>query len=153
MLRKSVFRLLVIILSLISLVLAGCGGRSDDGLTFSQLISQADKYNGDTVTLEAFYFVGFEIAVICESVGPAQYDSGRLVPNGTLVWVDKGISEELFNKLYIQNKTPSGYPEHIGKLKIMGKFEAGGKYGHMNAYQYKISFTSAEIEAWSPWIG
>jgi hypothetical protein len=147
---KSRIVSLILILSLMNLVFTGCSGSTDKNLTFSQLISQAEKYNGETVTLEVFYFTGFEIAAICESVGPAKYDSGRLVPNGTLVWVEKGVSEDIYNQMYVQNQTPSGYPEHIGKLKITGKFETGGQYGHMNAYQYKIAFTAAELLEWAP---
>ncbi len=141
---------LVIWISLIGMLFTGCGGDTDHQLTFSELISRADKYNGQSVTLEAFYFTGFEIAVICESVEPSKYDNERLVPHGAMVWVERGVSEEIYNRMYIQNKTPSGYVEHIAKLKITGNFETGGKYGHMNAYQYKINFTAVELLEWAP---
>ncbi len=140
----------VLVLSLISIVVAGCSGSADQSVTFSQLISQADKYNGKIVTLEAFYFSGFEISAISESVGPSSSGVWRIVPTGTLVWVAGGISQELQDKLYAQTTPPSGYTERLGKLKITGKFETGGKYGHLDAYMYQITITNAELLEWSP---
>jgi hypothetical protein len=141
---------LALVLAVLSLVISGCSGDANQSVTFSQLISQADKYNGKTVTFEAFYFAGFEISALSTSVGPSTFGNGRIAPVGTLIWVKSGIPEDLFNRLYTQTQTPSGYPEHIGKLKISGKFETGGKYGHLDAYQYQISITSAEQLEWSP---
>jgi len=142
--------LLTLVLAVLSLVISGCSGGANQSVTFSQLISQADQYNGKTATFEAFYFAGFEISALSALVGPSTFGNGRIAPVGTLIWVRSGISEDLFNKLYTQTQTPSGYPEHIGKLKISGKFETGSKYGHLDAYQYQISITSAEQLEWSP---
>jgi hypothetical protein len=130
--------------------LAGCCGNTNQSVAFSQLISRADRYNGKTVNLEAFFFSGFEISVIAETVGPATSGAWRIVPTGTLVWVKSGITEKIFDKLYRQTTTPSGYPENIGKLRITGTFETGGKYGHMNAYNYQIAITNAELMEWTP---
>jgi len=143
--------LFIAVLLLLGLAVVGCSNTAQS-VTFSQLISQADKYNGRPMTFEAYYFAGFEILALSESVGPSTYADGRMVPLPipTLIWVESGISEELFNKLYTQTQTPSGYPEHIGKLKVTGKFETGGKYGHMDAYRYQIEITSAEQLEWSP---
>ncbi len=149
MLNKKGILPLVLTLSILSIVVSGCSS-VDQSVTFSQLISQADKYNGKTVMLEAFYFSGFEISAISESVGPASSDVWRIVPTGTLVWVAGGISQELQNKLYTQTATPSGYPEHYGKLKVTGIFETGGRYGHLDAYLYQIAITNAELLEWTP---
>ncbi len=147
--RKKNLLSFVLILSLLSTAFSGCGGSADQALTFSQLISQADKYNGKTVTLEAFYFSGFEISAISESVGLSSGD-WRMVPIGTLVWVEGGISQESQNKLYTQTLSPSGYTERLGKLKITGKFETGGRYGHLGAYLYQLKIAAAELLEWSP---
>ncbi len=148
--RYKYVTLLVLVLAILSLGISGCGSSTNQSITFSQLISQADKYNGRTVTFEAFYFGGFEISALAESVGPAVSDVSRIVPNGALIWVESGITQELHDKFYKQNNTPSGYTEYIGKLKISGKFETGGKYGHLDAYQYQMAITSAELLDWSP---
>jgi hypothetical protein len=77
-------------------------------------------FNGKTVKLEAFYFSGFEIMAIVDSLGPSSSGEWRIVPTGTLIWVEGGISQELQSKLYTQTTTSSGYPEHFGKLRITG---------------------------------
>lgn len=129
----------------------GCSNSiSNQTITFAQLISQANKYNGKTVTFEAFYFSGFEISALSESVGPSNSGVWRIVPKGTLIWVESGIAQEIYNKLYGQTDTPSGYTERIGKLRIAGKFETGGKYGHLDAFEHKIAITHAEILEWTP---
>lgn len=135
-------------LSLVSAALTGCGGSTDQSVTFSQLISQADKHNGKTVTLEAFYFSGFEIMALAGSLGPA--GEGRGVPIGTLIWVEGGIPQELQSKMHTQTVSPSGYIERLGKLKVTGRFEAGGKYGHLGGYQYQIAVNKSELLEWSP---
>ncbi len=149
MLNKKGILSLVLALALLSAAFNGCGS-TEQSVTFSQLISQADKYNGKTVTLEAFYFSGFEISAISESLGPASSGVWRIVPSGTLVWVKGGISQELQSKLYTQTDSPSGYPERFGKLKVTGIFETGGKYGHLDAYQHQITITNAELLEWTP---
>lgn len=147
---KKLIPLLVLVLSMVSLIISGCRGGADQPVTFSQLISQADRYNGKTVTLEAFYFSGFEISALSGSVGPADSGAWRIVPTGTLVWAVGNISPELYDKLYAQTVTPSGYTERLGRLKITGKFETGGRYGHLDAYQYRMIVTSAELLEWAP---
>ena len=147
---KKLIPLLILVLSIASLILSGCGGGADQPVTFSQLISQADRYNGKIVTLEAFYFSGFEISALSGSVGPADSGAWRIVPTGTLIWATGNISQELYDQLYAQTFTPSGYTERLGRLKITGKFETGGRYGHLDAYQYRMTVTSAELLEWTP---
>ena len=138
-------------------------------ITFAQLISKADEYNGKTVTLEAFYFSGFRIDDLAGSLKLEAFDISRfktdaltgslktatsverrMVPVGTLVWVEGGIPQELQDKLFKQSNTTSGYIEYFGKLKIWGKFETGGEYGHFYSYQYQINITRAELLEWTP---
>ena len=148
--RNYITIFLLMLAAMLGLAISSCGGSSSQSVTFSQLISQADKYNGNTVTFEAYYFAGFEISALSEAVGVPGTGEWRIVPKGTLIWVESGITEELFNKLYTQTQTPSGYPEHIGRLKVTGKFETGSKYGHLDAYRYQIAITTAEQLEWTP---
>ena len=145
-------RYITLALLLLALVLAGsgCGAAAGAGLTFSQLTSQADKYNGRTVTFEAFYFSGFEISALAESLGPASTGPWRIVPSGDLIWVKGGITQELLDRLYTQSITPSGYQERFGKLKVTGNFETGQGYGHLDAYRHQIKITDAELLDWTP---
>jgi len=136
---------------LCAFILPGASGcQSNQSITFSDLVSRADRYNGKTVTFEAFYFSGFEISALSESVGPADSGPWRIVPRGTLIWVKGGIPRELIDRLYGQTDTPSGYPERVGRLKVTGMFETGGRYGHLDAYEYQITITEAEVLEWSP---
>lgn len=146
--RKYVLSLIISI-SLICVFVAGCSG-TEESVTFSGLISQPNKYNGKAVTLEAYYFSGFEISALAGSVGPATSGPWRIVPTGTLIWVASGISQGLIDSLYAQTDAPSGYTERIGKLKVTGNFETGGHYGHLDAYNYQINITSAKMLEWSP---
>ncbi len=148
MFQQKIIIPLVLAVSIIILAV-GCGGNSTNSITFAQLTGEPGRYNGKTVTVEAFYFSGFEISAIAGSVAPANSGVYRLVPTGPLVWVEGGISQELQNSLYGQTDTPSGYIERIGKLKVTGKFETG-KFGHLDAYQYQINITKAEKLDWSP---
>jgi hypothetical protein len=139
----------ILVLILLSSVFSGCGG-SDPDLAFSQLISQADQYNGKTVILEAFYFSGFEISALSETLGPSTFADGRMTPSGNLIWVAGGISQALYDKLFTQTTTLPGYAEHFGKLRIAGKFESIGSYGHLNSYNYQITIISAVPLDWTP---
>jgi hypothetical protein len=140
----------LMVLLLLAALSFGCGRSSKHDATFSQLVSQADKYSDKVVTFEAFYFNGFEISALAGVLEPTSSGNGRIVPTGTLIWVEGGISQELRDQLYIQTVTPSGYPEYFGKLKVTGKFETGASYGHLNAYQYQIAITNAELLEWTP---
>jgi hypothetical protein len=141
--------LLIMAITALSLLWGGCVS-SVPTVTFDQLISQADRYQGRTVTLEAYYFAGFEISALCGAVGPANSGPWRIVPSGTLIWVAGGIPLDLFNQLYTQSETPSGYPERIGRLRVTGVFETGARYGHLDAYDYQINVTAAQLLEWSP---
>jgi hypothetical protein len=140
----------ILVLSLLSLaIIAGCNN-SPQTLTFTQLIAGADRYNGQTVTLEAFYFSGFEISALAGALGPASSGPWRIVPSGPLIWVASGISQDLQNRLSGQSDAASGYTERFGKLKVSGKFETGGRYGQLDAYYYQIAITSVDLLEWSP---
>lgn len=71
---------LILMITLFSLVLSGCGGAVDQSISFSQLISQTSKYNGRTVSLEAYFFGGFEISALAEALGPSSSAGWRIVP-------------------------------------------------------------------------
>jgi hypothetical protein len=147
---KIILLVPVMALLLLSLVFNGCSPGSGEIITFSQLISRTAQYNGRSVTLEAYYFSGFEISALAGSLGPSTFGPWRIVPSGPLVWVKSGITQNIFDKLYTQTDTPAGYPEHLGKLRITGQFETGGQYGHLDAYQYQILITRADLLDWSP---
>jgi len=145
---KAVLNFLLLFV-LLGTGLAGCRDGPEQ-VTFVQLVSDAKKYSGKTVTLEAYYFTGFEITALSGSVGPSTSGPWRIVPTGTLIWAKGGAPEDVYNRMYRQSQTPSGYEERVGLLKVTGRFETGGRYGHLDAYKHLITITDAELLEWSP---
>ena len=149
MIRKQMLIALVImIFALVPVACNGSTGDTDKILTFSELITSADEYNGKTVTVEGFYFSGFEITALAGSLGWAEFEPERIVPQQPLIWTS--LERNIQSELLTQTKTPSGYPEYFGKVRVTGKFETGETYGHMNAYTFKLTVTSTAVLAWTP---
>ena len=79
----------------------GCSGATTEvnELTFDQLFTNPDKYNGKQVIVEGFYFHGFETIVLSERLEYSGYAEGHLVPKGKMLWVEGGIPKEIYDKL------------------------------------------------------
>ncbi len=128
--------------------LAACS-RGGKLASVSELIADPEKYSGRTVTVEGIYFHGWEVVVLAEKLVPSGFRPGHLVPDSYKIWVEGGLSNEVFSKLYTQNQS-AGYPERFGKVRIKGKFESGGKYGHLGGYSMHIIPEDATLLDWSP---
>ena len=126
----------------------GCNQEKSGEVTFEQLFSNPGQYNGRDITLEGFYFQGFEVQVMVESLEYSGYAEGHLVPKGKMLWVEGGVPLEVYNGLYQQSMT--GPEERYGKVRITGKFEYGGKYGHLGGHISQIIPSNAELLEWSP---
>ncbi len=149
--RRSVFMVAAIVI--VTLVLAfGCASTANKNMNidFNQLINSANKYNDKTVTVEGYYFSGFEIVVLTGSLQPSTFAEGNVNPTVPMIWLTGNFPQDIHTGLNVQNNTPSGYPEYYGKIKVTGKFEFGGKYGHLNAFNYQIDVNSVEKLAWTP---
>jgi len=118
--------------------------------TFAQLVAEPGKYNGQVITIEGFWFDGFEIAVLAERLEPSSFAPGNVQPAGTLIWVKNGLPEEVSERLYLQPNNATGYPAHYGKVKLTGILEFGDRYGHMNAYNYQLTTIDGEWMDWTP---
>jgi hypothetical protein len=119
-------------------------------ITFSQLTADPGKSNGQTVTIQGFWFDGFEIEVLAERLITSDFAPGNLQPYGVKIWVKNGLPEDVSQKLYLQPNNPTGYPAHYGKVELTGYLEYGGQYGQMNAYQYQLTVQSAKLILWNP---
>ena len=119
-------------------------------ITFSQLTADPEKYNGQTVTIEGFWFDGFEIEVLAERLISSDFAPGNLQPDGLKIWVKNGLPEGVNQQLYLQANNPTGYPAHYGKVELTGILEYGGQYGQMNAYQYQLTVQSAKLMPRNP---
>lgn len=139
----------VLLLAIIGIA-AGCSGAATEvqELTFDQLFANPDKYNGKTITIEGFYFHGFEIIVLGEKLEYSGYAPDHFVPKGRMVWIEGEIPKEVHDQLYQQ--TMMGPEERYGKVRLEGKFEYGGQYGHLGAYSSQIVPLEVELLPWSP---
>jgi len=117
-------------------------------VTLNQLLANPDQYNGRYVTLEGFYFKGFEIIVLSEKLEYSGYAEGHLVPEGRMAWIEGEIPEEVYGNLYQQQMM--GPWERYGKVRVTGRFEYGAEYGHLGAYTSRIVPLEAELLPWSP---
>jgi len=117
-------------------------------VTFEQLFSSPEQFHGKDIILEGFYFHGFEVIVLAESLEYSGYAEGHLVPRGRMLWIEGSIPLEIYNQLYQQQMM--GPDERYGKIKVKGKFEYGGQYGHLGGYNSQITPSQVEILPWSP---
>lgn len=148
---RMVTALLVTFVFLASLV--SCGEKSTTTTTgdfFAQIKGTPEKYNGQTVTFTGFYFSGFEIAVVCETLEPQEGWDGNYIPGGTMIWATGSFPENMKSKLYVQSNNPTGYPAYYGKVEVTGVYEYGSKYGHMDAYHYQLNITGVKMVDWKP---
>jgi hypothetical protein len=111
------------------------------------LTSDPVRFGGEEVTVEGFYFQGFEVQVITGRLEYSGYAEGHLAPKGEMVWVEGGIPNEVNEALYIQDMM--GPEERYGKVKITGEFEYKGQYGHLGAYDSRIVPSSVKLVKWS----
>jgi len=139
-----------LLLSIVGLVV-GCGGNSSakaQEVTFDQLFAKPDAYNGRKIILQGFYFGGFEVIVVSEKLEYSGYAPGHIVPTGRMAWIEGGIPGEVYDKLYQQEMM--GPSERYGKVRVTGRFEYGGKYGHLGGYNSQIIPSEVELLQWSP---
>jgi len=112
-------------------------------VTFEQLFTQPNQYDGRSITIEGFYFQGFEVNVLSEKLEYSGYASGHLIPKGRMIWIDGGMPQDIYDKLNRQQMM--GPTEHYGKVRITGTFEYGGKYGHLGGYNSQIVPKEAQL--------
>ena len=147
-------RYIVVAAILACLVSAGALGCQQPGettahkVTFEQLFSSPEQFHGKDIILEGFYFGGFEVIVLAERLEYSGYAEGHLVPKGRMLWIEGSIPLEIYNQLYHQQMM--GPDERYGKIKVKGKFEYGGQYGHLGGYNSQITPSQVEILPWSP---
>lgn len=118
-------------------------------VTFDQLFSSPDRYNGREILVEGFYFHGWEIIVLSERLEYSGPDEGHLWPRGQMVWIEGDlIPPGVYGRLYQYEGV--GPVERFGKLRIEGRFEYGGRYGHLGGFNAQIAPSEVELLPWSP---
>lgn len=131
--------------------ISGCQGAGEGQtgeVTFEELFSHPEQYHGRQITLDGYYFQGFEVIVLSEGLEPSGYAEGHLIPQGRMLWIESGVPPETYNQLYRQDMM--GPEERYGKVRVSGEFEYGGHYGHLGGYDSQITLAEAELLDWAP---
>ena len=139
---KRFAALIAVCLLLIGLFV-NCSQSKTEHVTFDQLLSNPGRYGNTEVTIEGLYFQGFEISVLSERLEYSGFAEGHLVPKGRMIWVSGGIPKEMYDRLDQQQMM--GPTERYGRLSVTGKFEYGGRYGHLGGYNCQIMPTETEL--------
>ncbi len=147
-LARSIAIVMVALASLAGLLAPGCRTAVTGEVTFDELFSRPETYAGKEITLEGFYFHGFETIVLAERLEPSGYAEGHLVPKGRMLWVESGIPLDIYNRLYTQSMM--GPEERYGKVRITGVFSYGGEYGHLGGSNAQIRPREVELLDWAP---
>ena len=143
--------LAVVLACLFALGIYGCqpaGERQIGEVTFEELFTHPEQYHERQIILEGYYFHGFEVIVLSEGLEYSGYAEGHLIPQGRMLWIEGGIPLETYNQLYRQDMM--GPEERYGKMKVSGKFEYGGHYGHLGQHDSQITTTEVELLDWAP---
>jgi hypothetical protein len=135
-------------LLLIMTTITSCASGGPANVTFEQLFSNPSAYDNRNVTIEGFYFHGFETIVLSERLEYSGFAAGHLIPKGRMIWISGGIAKEVYDKLDQQQMM--GPLERYDKVRITGKFEYGEKYGHLGGYDRQITPIETTILPWSP---
>jgi len=147
--RKILFSgiLLVAIAGLALGYLALQKGRPRE-ITFEQLSASPALYRGRSIVIEGFYFQGWEVIVLCERLEPSGYAEGHLTPGGMMIWVEGGVPRDVYEALHTQEMM--GPEERFGKVRVRGRYEQGGEYGHLGGFSSQIVPSEVELLQWSP---
>ena len=114
-----------------------------------ELFSDPGQYTGTDILLEGFYFDGWETTVMSERLEPTGFAEGHLWPGGRMVWIENNLMPtNVYEQLYQQEMI--GPLERYGKLRIRGRFEYGGRYGHAGGFNAQIVLSEVELLPWSP---
>ena len=90
---KKIFTLVVVCMLLAIGVIFSCRPGEAENVTFEKLFSNLRGYGNKEITIEGFYFQGFEINVLSERLEYSGLTEGHLVPKGRMVWVEGGLPQ------------------------------------------------------------
>jgi hypothetical protein len=146
--RYALSGILIIAISGLALGYLALNRGNHREVTFEQLSTNPDRYRGKSIVIEGFYFHGWETIVLCEELEPSGLAEGHLVPKGETIWVEGGIPQDVFEALHRQEMM--GPEERFGKIRVQGRYEHGGEYGHLGGFTSQIVPAEVELLQWSP---
>jgi hypothetical protein len=111
--------------------------------TLQDLLEDPRRYHGRTVVVEGFLFISWETIVLCKELELSGLAEGHLTPRGETIWVEGGVSQEILDGLSSQRMI--GLEELYGKIRVKGRFEQGGSYGHLGGFDFQITPIEVEV--------
>ncbi|MFC1958787.1 hypothetical protein ACFLV6_02610 [Chloroflexota bacterium] len=147
--HRGILLIAMLLLPLVGVILGCTGGKLAQvrEVTFEQLFFAPDQYSGKNIVIEGYYYQGWETTVLSEKLVYSGYAPGHLIPDGEMLWIEQGVPKEIYDNAYQQQMM--GPLERYGKVRVTGKFEYGGKYGHLGGYDQQITPTETIILPWS----
>ena len=108
------------------------------------LAASPDKYNGQTVTLQGYYFWNSIIYVLAESVSTEE-DGASPLPEGQQIWME-GWPPPESAKLNVGPNNSFVW----GKVEVTAKFQSGGAFGKDGAYKSQLTIVDGKARSLEP---
>ncbi len=99
---KSYVPLVCVLLLLVVGLTIGCSREQATEVQvvdFDRLLTNPGQYNGQYVTIEGFFFHGFETIALSEDLEYSGFAEGHLVPKGRMLWIEGVISGQVYDRL------------------------------------------------------
>jgi hypothetical protein len=112
-------------------------------------LPRSPRTTAATVEVEGFYFHGFETIVLAERLEPSGLADGPLWPRGAMLWIEgNGIPRDIYDQVHSQDMI--GPVERYGKLRVVGRFKYGDRYGHGGGFDAQIVSEQVTLLPWTP---
>lgn len=120
-----------------------------EDVTLNELLSNPDRYKSKVISLDGFFFDGFETTVLSERMEYSGFADGHLWPKGQMIWIENNpVLSEIYGQFFEQ--TMIGPTERYGNLHVEGMFEHGRGYGHAGNFEAQIVPMAVKLLPWSP---
>jgi len=110
----------------------------DGKLALLEVLRDAPKYNGQTITTQGYYFWNGQIFVLAEGISTEE-DGSSPQPIGKIVWME-GFPADESGKLHLGPNNSYVW----GKVEGTGQFKSGGTFGKDGAYHEFLQVSSAK---------
>ena len=121
-------------------------------LSLKEILSQPRKFDGKTITIDAYYYESTEKVVIASKV--ITDGTGWRSVSDDEVWISWGINPpaDLSSKLK-QLPGIGGEPDLYGRVEVTGIFIIAGYQGAGHLGEYKYSFNIRRFRVWDEFSG
>jgi hypothetical protein len=107
-------------------------------VAFLELLKDAPKHNGQTITTQGYYFWNGQIYVLAEGISTEE-DGSSPQPIGKIIWME-GFPADESGKLH---RGPNN--SYVwGQVEVTGQFKSDGNFGKDGAYHEFLQVTSAK---------